>query len=412
MNILISAYACNPKQGSEPGLVWRVVSGIARYHTVYVITDDEGKTDIDAAISESGLTTLHFVYNPVPEKVRKMCDNQGDWRFYYHYRKWQKKTYEIAKRIVTEQSIDVVHHLGMITFREPGYLINLSKPFVWGPIGGMNHAPVRYLKDVSFGVKFKYEIKNMLSTLQYRCVPRIVKTIKNADVVIAANSSSYKVLTEIYHRETYKINETGCESWNLQLNKQDHPERFDILWVGRFIPTKLLGFSLEVISKLKELPGIRFHVIGEAFIKSETKQYKEKAKQLGISEICQWYGWITHDKVQQLMMQSDMMFFPSVVEGTPHVVLEAVANNLPVVCFDTCGQADIIDDTIGVKVPLTNYEQSKKEFVHVIRDLYQNRSIVQELSDNCNRKKESLSWENKIKKYLEIYEKVSRRKLQ
>ena len=30
----------------------------------------------------------------------------------------------------------------------------------------------------------------------------------------------------------------------------------------------------------------------------------------------------------------------------PHVVLEAIANNLPVVCFDTCGQGDAVNDKV------------------------------------------------------------------
>lgn len=30
-------------------------------------------------------------YIPVSEKIRKMCWNQGDWRFYWYYRKGNKK---------------------------------------------------------------------------------------------------------------------------------------------------------------------------------------------------------------------------------------------------------------------------------------------------------------------------------
>lgn len=32
-------------------------------------------------------------YSPVSEEIRKMCWNQGDWRFYKYYRQWQWKTY-------------------------------------------------------------------------------------------------------------------------------------------------------------------------------------------------------------------------------------------------------------------------------------------------------------------------------
>jgi glycosyltransferase involved in cell wall biosynthesis len=411
MTILISAYACSPSEGSEPGMVWKVVSNVSQHHKVFVICDDENKEEIYKAIKENNLTNLHFVFNPVPEKVRQMCNNQGDWRFYYYYRKWQKKSLEIAKSIIKENSVDVVHQLGMITFREPGYLIRLGKPFVWGPIGGMNKTPVRYLKGVSLPVRIKYYVKNCLSTFQYLYVPRIVKTINNADVLIAANSSAYRVLTTVHKRDVYKINETGCESDILHLDKLSHQDSFSILWVGRFLPTKLLNFSLEVISQLKELPGLRLHIIGAAFDDKDTQYYKDYAVKLGISDICEWHGWVSHDDVQHLMQQSDVMFFPSVVEGTPHVILESVANNLPVVCFDACGQADIIDDSIGVKLPLTNYIQSRDDFERTLRTLYNDRSKLQSFSDNCNKRKKSLSWDYKIDQYLQIYKNLVEKKL-
>ena len=56
---------------------------------------------------------------------------------------------------------------------------------------------------------------------------------------------------------------------------------------------------------------------------------KYLAKELGVESQCIWYGAVSHEKVQLLMQESDLLFFTSVAEGTPHVVLEAIANNLP-----------------------------------------------------------------------------------
>ena len=88
---------------------------------------------------------MHFFYNPVSEKIRKMCWNQGDWRFYKYYREWQWKTYLLAKDICKEEKIDVSHQLNMIGFREPGYLWKLSQengvPFVWGAVDAKDKFP-------------------------------------------------------------------------------------------------------------------------------------------------------------------------------------------------------------------------------------------------------------------------------
>ena len=89
---------------------------------------------------------LHFYYLPVSEKIRKMCWNQGDWRFYYYYRKWQKRALDLSRKIILENEIDLIHQLNMIGFREPGYLWKITdKPYIWGSIGSANLFPSNYL---------------------------------------------------------------------------------------------------------------------------------------------------------------------------------------------------------------------------------------------------------------------------
>ena len=71
-----------------------------------------------------------------------MCWNQGDWRFYWHYRKWQKQALKLAQAICREHELNAIHQSNMIGFCEPGYLWKIEDiPFVWGPIGGLKQFP-------------------------------------------------------------------------------------------------------------------------------------------------------------------------------------------------------------------------------------------------------------------------------
>lgn len=99
-------------------------------------------------------------------------------------------------------------------------------------------------------------------------------------------------------------------------------------------------------------------------------------------------------------------FFTSVAEGTPHVVLEAIGNNLPVVCFNTCGQGDSINKNVGIKIPLSAPSQSIIDFAKKINYLCQNRSILQKLSEGCNKRQKELSWEKKVLQMMELYKKI------
>lgn len=112
LSILINAYACSPNMGSEPGMAWNWCINLARHCELYIITEGEFRDKIEAALPTLPQGKhMHFYYNPVSEEVRKMCWNQGDWRFYKHYKKWQWKTYEMAQEIIVKQHIDIVHQL-------------------------------------------------------------------------------------------------------------------------------------------------------------------------------------------------------------------------------------------------------------------------------------------------------------
>lgn len=127
---------------------------------------------------------------------------------------------------------------------------------------------------------------------------------------------------------------------------------------------------------------------------------------LGVQKQCIWHGQISHDDVQKIMQESDLFFFTSVAEGTPHVVLEAIGNALPILCFNVCGQGDSVNDSVGMKIPLTNPRQSADDFAEKINYLYNNREFLQKLSDGCKQRQKELSWDNKAKQMVELYNKV------
>lgn len=93
-------------------------------------------------------------------------------------------------------------------------------------------------------------------------------------------------------------------------------------------------------------------------------------------------------------------------EGTPHVVLEAIGNRLPVLCFDTCGHGDSVDERVGIKIPLSNPRQSVKDFAEKIEYLYSHRDVLKQMSENCRERRKELSWDNKARQMVELYNQI------
>ena len=403
LNILVNAYACSPNWGSEQGMAWNWIKNLSQYCNLYIITEGEYKELIEKAVKDlPQKENLHFYYNPLPDRVRKMCWNQGDWRFYYYYNKWQWKTYQIALNIIREHSIDVLHQLNMIGFREPGYLWKIKDiPLVWGPIGGMELMPVAYLEGASLKHKLNIYLKNIVNTYQTKYSKRVQKAIFRADALVAAVKGVKDKVELYYDREIILINETGCYP-NAVARNNITKDTFDVLWVGKMDFRKQLGLAIKCISQLDDCEQITLHIVGSGSEK-EVTYYRSLAKKLGVDETCKWYGSIPNKEVHELMKKSDLLLFTSIMEGTPHVVLEAIGNNLPILCFDICGQSASVNESVGIKIPISTLTQSVLDFADKIRFLYQNKRILEAMSKACVERQQVLSWDNKIRQMITIY---------
>ena len=409
MKILINAYACSPGMGSEPGMAWNWVSNLAKSCELHIITEGESREKIETVVPtlEQG-GNMHFYYNPVSEEIRKLCWNQGDWRFYKYYREWQWKTYLMAKDICQKEHIDILHQLNMIGSREPGYLWQLSKengvPFVWGPVDAKDKFPVAYLDGAGLKTKLFMRLKNFLTGIQLRYSKRVLLAARQSSVIFSASSNSQRSFKKYMNIDSPLLNETGCYVQDHPIVDKTDKETFDVLWVGKMDFRKQLALALQTVAK-SENNKLRLHIMGGG----DAESYQSLAKSYGIADKCIWHGAVSHDEVQDIMQKSDIFLFTSVAEGTPHVVLEAISNNLPVVCFDTCGQGDAVNDKVGRKIPLSSPCQSVSDFAKLLNELEDNRSLLKQLSENCKERQQELSWEEKAKTMMEWYEKILRK---
>lgn len=408
LKILINAYACSPDMGSEPGMAWNWVSNLAKFCELYIITEGEFREKIEEVVPtlEWG-KNMHFYYNPVSEDIRKMCWNQGDWRFYKFYREWQWKTYLMAKDICSKEKIDVLHQLNMIGFREPGYLWKLSQengvPFVWGPIGGLKQFPTAYLQGAGVKMKLFNRLKNILNIWQLKHDKRVNEAFRTAKLLVSSIPDSYHAIKKYKGKESIIIPETGCFlSEDIPTDRFDE-EYFHVMWVGKFDFRKQLPLALRAIA-ISDNPNIVLDIYGSGSDEN-IASVKNLIDSLGITDKVVWHGNQPNDVVMNAMRKSQLFFFTSVSEDTSTVVLEAVSNRLPVLCFNACGMAAVIDDKVGRKVSLSNPIQSAKDFARLLNELEYDRTLLKRMSENCKPRQLDLSWEEKAKTMVKWYEK-------
>ena len=409
--------------GSEPGMGWNWIVSLAQYCDCHVISEGEFRPQVEQwlALPENNLLaqSMHLYWLPIGgddadkcARIRRMCWNQGDWRFYYYYRKWQKRAARKADEIVNVQPknrpIQILHQLNMIGFREPGCLWWVARkndiPLVWGPIDAKAGFPMAYAQEAPLKVKAFLALKNIITRLQLQFMPRVRRTAAQASLLLSASSDSQQSITRYWHRQSILMNETGCSVPKMQGNEQVkdenlHKNTFDILWCGKMDFRKQLDLAIRAVAQC-ELSNVVLHVVGDG----DDAQYRKLAKRLQVN--VRWYGRVSHAEVQRLMQLSDVLLFTSVAEGTPHVVTEALANGLPVICHKTCGQGDVVNEQVGITCPIDTPEKSITEFANALNKLHSHPDMLERMKMICVCRARELNWKSKASQIVDLYQQV------
>lgn len=209
LKVLVSAYACHPDFGSEPGVGWNWVREIARHHDVWLLTEAERF----APATESAIQTDQHLRNAV-KVIGIPRERRGErWlkslAYYYTYEKWQRAALAQARELHRQVGFDVVHQLNMIGYREPGFLWSLDVPSVWGPIGGFAQMPWRYLRAMGTSSALTLGLRNVANEMQMRLSHRVRTAMHASDVLIAATSVDSAAIAKLYARQAAIVHETG-----------------------------------------------------------------------------------------------------------------------------------------------------------------------------------------------------------
>ena len=406
LKILVVAYACSPVRGSEPGMGWNFVTGIAKYHDVHVIVEKEKfEKEIGEVLKArpelANNITFHFIQKTRQRFLRKIWPPS----YYWFYKAWHRKAYDLALSLHKEIDFDLTHQLNMVGYREPGYLWKIDVPFVWGPVGGFNQFPLSFLKSMGVKGGVYYLGRNILNYLQmnYSSRPRLAAQ-KAGRGMIAATRDTHKAIKGLWGVGSEIITEVGSLSNSIsQVNRRTTGQVLQIAWSGLHVYGKALPLLLTGLSQLDSHVDWQLNVLGEGPL---TKRWKELAKQLEIDDRCKWHGWLVKDKAVNVMKGSHLFVITSLSDLTSTVTLEALSLGLPIICLDHCGFADVVTEQCGYRIPVTNPKEVALNIAKAITAIWHDEDKRQDLSQGAMARVEDFSWDKKMEKLNVIYQSV------
>jgi glycosyltransferase involved in cell wall biosynthesis len=136
-----------------------------------------------------------------------------------------------------------------------------------------------------------------------------------------------------------------------------------VLTVGRMIEQKGHGHLLEAIpAVLEHVPQAHFFWVGEGPLKDELY---ERLVASGLESHVHLLG--RRNDVHELLAASDLFVLPSLFEGLPLAVLEAMAAELPVIGTRVCGTAEaVLDGETGRLVEVGNASELAAAVLQVL----------------------------------------------
>ena len=113
-----------------------------------------------------------------------------------------------------------------------------------------------------------------------------------------------------------------------------------VLFVGRLSYEKRVDVLIKAFSELvREDQRIRLLLVGSG---PYERKLKELCGELGISDKVVFFGQVPHERVPELLAMADVFVLPSMVEGLPKALLEAMAMKKPIVATFAPGIADVV----------------------------------------------------------------------
>lgn len=363
--LLVSAYACEPGKGSEPGVGWHWVTQLATAYSLCVITRSNNRRVIEAGLPRHLVGRIRFVYYDVPRWAGWF--KRGTRGMYPYYVLWQWGAYRVAKALVYSEHFDLCVHLTFGSLWLPTFMHRLPVPFVWGPVGGGEVVPPAFLHALPWRARVVEQVRHMLvSTAAVN--PVAAPQARAASLVIARTADTGAVLRRLLRRSCPVMLETGATADLLASRRGgSRTSGVRILCCGRLVAKKNSSMAIRAMAMVRRThPDARMTIAGDGPLRG---RLEDEMRRLGLARRVCFLGHISRSRIFRLLRESHIFVFPSLGEGGPWALVEAMAAGLPVVCTHAGGAGLLTDARSAIRIPLTTPEQTTKRLAAAIRRL-------------------------------------------
>jgi glycosyltransferase involved in cell wall biosynthesis len=405
---LLSAYACEPGKGSEPGVGWSWAKALSEVVQLTVITRANNRVIIESC-KEEWTTRITWVYFDLPQWA--MFWKKGSRGANLYYWLWQFGALAKVRAIHSRHPFDLIHHVTFGRYWVPSLLSRLETPFVFGPVGGGEDIPPALLRTFSLKRRFIELARKLLHRL-CRFDPLLRMSLsRKSTVTVAATPETKTKLASLRPYEVVTMPQCCLDAKKLeQFAKLPSPQvdRFRIVSIGRLVPWKGYHLAVRAFAQLLEsFPHAEYWLINDG---PERSHLEQLAVKLRLSDKIKFWGMLSSlEEVYQALGQSDVLLHPAIRESFGNVCLEAMAAGRPVVCLAAGGPRMQITPDVGIAVPPTDEPATIGNLSEALAKLASNPALREQMGHAAQlRAKQHFSQDAQITSMLGIYRQLQK----
>lgn len=394
MRVLLSAFACSPEWGSEPGVGWHWAVELARDNEVTVLTHQYFAKHIEPALAriEGPRPRVEYVDVALPIHPHRLLNSRT------YYCMWQWRAATVARRLVMERQIQLVHHITWGTFRFPSFMGGLGVPFVFGPLGGGEKAPGRLTRSLPWKPQLIEAVRRWLIRVG-KVDPLVRATARGADLILCKTSETRDALPLFAQSKARLLMEIGADSQRIVDAPRAGPSTgtIKLLFAGRLIAVKGIHLAIMCIAQLRRSGlDVRLDIAGDGALKPHLVAL---AGSLAVADRVNFLGGLSRQQLMMRYQEADCFLFPSLHDSSGNVVLEALSSALPVVCLDLGGPKHFVDASCGAVVSTVDADESEValRLANAVKNLVSDREHYRKLSAAALERARTSTWERRVK---------------
>lgn len=359
LRILIVAEHASIKFGGEAALpvhYFRVLR--KRGMDVRMVVHARSRGELAASFPDE-LDRIHFIPDSAAHRFLYKLGKGLPRRLAYFTTEWimryltGRESRRVARRMVREHNIDVVHQPIPVSPKEPSMMWGLGAPVVIGPMnGGMNYPPAFAYMQPAIASRLIHLGRAFAGFMN-----RLIPGKRRAALLLSANKRTTDALPRGIRTPVIELVENGVDLslWQHPGESAPQPgvnESSRFVFLGRLVSLKAVDMLMEAIKLANERTAIALDIIGDGVDRARLERI---ADELGLIESGRvvFHGWKGQAEVGPYVRDAAALVLPSLHECGGAVVLEAMACGRPVIATDWGGPADYLDADCGILVPPT-----------------------------------------------------------